>query len=151
MTAAVRMGKNAAMTTRLQRLLPIALVLLLAACASEGVRQRTLDSTLYQYAGAVRWGGLDQIWGYVDPKLREERPLTALEMERLGLFRVTGYQVVNSSETAEGNIVRLAQIGVVNRHTQAERVIGHREEWRWDAEAKRWWLISGVPELGGGR
>lgn len=145
-------GKNAAMTTRSPRLVPLVLlVLLLAACASEGARQRTLDTTLYEYAGAVRWGGLDRIWSYVDPELREKHPLSALEYERLGLFQVTGYQVVNSSETPEGNIVRLAQIGVVNRHTQAERVIGHREEWRWDAEAKRWWLISGVPEIGGGR
>lgn len=134
------------------RCLALALLMpLLSACASESARSRTLTSTLYEYAGAVRWGGLDRIWSYVDPELREKHPLSPLELERLALYQVTGYQVVSSSTTPEGNIVQLVQIGAVNRHTQAERVIGHREEWRWDEEQKRWWLVGGVPELGAAR
>ena len=28
---------------------------------------------------------------------------------------------------------------------------GPRETWRWDAEAKRWWLVSGLPDLDAAR
>jgi hypothetical protein len=126
-------------------------LLVLAGCASEGARRKTLDSTLYQYAGAIRWSGLQSTWTYVDPALREEEPPSALEIERLGQYRVTGYQVVSQVETAEGLVVQQAQIGVANLHTQVERVLAHREEWRWDPDAKRWWLVGGVPDVRQGR
>ena len=28
-----------------------------------------------------------------------------------------------------------------------ERIITDRQKWRWDAVAKRWWLVSGLPDL----
>lgn len=119
----------------------------LAGCASEGPRRKTLESTLYQYAGAIRWNGLQSTWDYVDPEVRAKHPPTDLELGRLAQYRVTGYQVVNHLETPEGRIVQQAQIGVANVHTQVERVINHREEWRWDETVKRWWLVGGVPDV----
>ena len=36
---------------------------------------------------------------------------------------------------------------MVIRHTQAERTVRYREEWRWDEASKNWWLVSGMPDL----
>jgi len=35
----------------------------------------------------------------------------------------------------------------VNRNTQVEKVITDIQLWRWDDEAGRWWLASGLPDL----
>jgi hypothetical protein len=40
---------------------------------------------------------------------------------------------------------------VVNRHTQAERTVRFREQWRWDEEAKTWWTTGGLPDLWDGQ
>ena len=47
--------------------------------------------------------------------------------------------------------MRDIQIGVINRHTQAERSVRYREQWRWDPEAKTWWVTSGLPDLWAGQ
>lgn len=40
-----------------------------------------------------------------------------------------------------------SSLRVINRNTQAERLVRSIELWRWDAERKRWWLASGLPDL----
>jgi hypothetical protein len=47
----------------------------------------------------------------------------------------------------DGRIAREVELGVVNRHTQAERVVRVREIWRYDEEAQRWWQTEGLPVL----
>jgi hypothetical protein len=42
---------------------------------------------------------------------------------------------------------RQIEIGVVNRHTLAERRVRYTERWRWDPEAKAWWIVDGLPDL----
>jgi len=36
---------------------------------------------------------------------------------------------------------------VVNRNTQSERSFTDKQTWRWDAVAKRWWLMTGLPDF----
>ena len=43
------------------------------------------------------------------------------------------------------------EIGVVNRHTQAERMLRYQERWRWDPKAKRWWQMAGLPDFWEGK
>ena len=102
---------------------------------------------LYQYVSAVRWSDFDRAVGFIDPKVLEAEPLDPLELERLKQYQVSGYEVRTSSEPAELEYEQVVEIRLVNRHTQAEKVIIDRQHWRWDAESKRWWLVSGLPDL----
>ena len=84
---------------------------------------------------------------FLDPATVSARPVTDFEMERYKQFQVTGYEVKSASEPAEGLYEQVVELRLVNKHTQVERVITDRQKWRWDAEAKRWWLVSGLPDL----
>ena len=120
---------------------------LLAACASPtGGKGDKLFEAQNAYAGAVRWGDFEGAWSLVDPEYRREHPITPLQLARYGQVQVSGYRDVGSS-TLDGAAVRDIEIGVVNRHTQAERSVRYRERWRWDEAQKRWWLQDGLPDF----
>lgn len=129
--------------------LPILLLiaLMLAACGSMGSQRTPRDDMLYSYVSAVRWSDFDAALNFVDPEVRLANPLTDLERERYKQFQVAGYEVKSGSEPAEGLYEQVVEIRLVNRNTQTERIITDRQRWRWDAEAKRWWLVSGLPNL----
>ena len=46
--------------------------------------------------------------------------------------------------------MRGIEIGVINRHTLAERTLRYRERWRWDPEGGSWWIEGGLPDLWAG-
>ena len=136
------------------RLFRLALALglvLITACASQTVQRSPRDQTLYHYVSAVRWSDFDAAAKFLDPELLARRPLTDLELERYKQFQVSGYEVKSASEPAEGEYAQVVEIRVVNRHTQVEKILTDRQQWRWDAEAKRWWLVSGLPDLDAAR
>lgn len=136
------------MNSPLLRALVPALALLLVACGSVGGQRSPRDQTLYTYVSAVRWGDFDAARSFVDPEVLKAKPLTELEMERYRQFQVAGYEVKSAAEVAEGAYEQVVEIRLVNRNTQVERIITDRQRWRWDAGAKRWWLVSGLPDLG---
>ena len=39
------------------------------------------------------------------------------------------------------------ELRIIDRDTQTERIKTDRQNWRYDALAKRWWLTSGLPKL----
>lgn len=122
------------------------LLLLLSGC---GVGSRTdlRDRTLFQYAGAIRWGHIDDAWTLVDPEYARKHPLTALERERFAQVQVSGYRVRGVEALSETEFMQWVEIDLINRHTLVHRTIQEREHWRWDAQNKRWWLTSGLPRL----
>jgi hypothetical protein len=83
----------------------------------------------------------------VDPEVLKARPLSDVERERYRQFQVSGYEVRVSQQLSDVEYEQQVEIRLVNRHTQVERVITDRQTWRWDPEAKRWWLVSGLPKL----
>lgn len=123
------------------------LVLLLAACGGPGTQSNLRDTTLFAYAGAIRWGHIDDALGMVDPEYLKAHPLTALERERYEQVEFTGYLVKGSQMLSENELLQLVEIRLVNRHTLVERVIQDRQHWRWDGEARRWWLTTGLPDI----
>lgn len=133
-----------------QRLFRTALalgLLVLAACASQTVQRSPRDQTLYHYVSAVRWSDFDVALGFVDPAVLAARPLSDVEKERYKQFQVSGYEVKSGSEPVANLYEQVVEIRVINRNTQVEKVITDRQTWRWDAEAKRWWLTTGLPDL----
>ena len=120
----------------------------MAACSTGvGTKPDALERTLYEYSGAIRWNNFEVAWDMVDPKVREAKPLTEFELERLKQVQITNYNLVASTPLPDGRIAREIELGVVNRHTQAERVVRVREIWRYDEPAQRWWQTEGLPDL----
>ncbi len=138
---------------RLKALLAIGLALLLATLAGcgGGARKMTvLQETQYAYSAAIRWGDFEGAWQLVDPKYRETHPMTDLQFERYKQIQVSGYRDL-AERVGEGTAMREIQIGVINRNTMAERSIRYTEQWRYDAEAKQWWITGGLPDFWAGQ
>ena len=126
------------------------LALMIAAPASAfGKRKKggQLEAMQLAYATAIRWGEFEEAWQLVDPAYREAHPMTELAFERYKQIEISGYTDKNSSLSQDGNVLRNVELRVINKHTMAERSLRYREEWRWDPEAKRWWLVVGLPDL----
>lgn len=130
-------------------LFALLVVVLLGACATArgGSKSDKLYEAQNAFSGAVRWGDFEGAWGLVEPKYREEHPMTQLQLARYGQIQVSGYRDIGSSTFDDGTAVRDIEIGVVNRHTLAERSMRYRERWHWDEAQKRWWLQSGLPDF----
>lgn len=121
---------------------------LLAACAVGGPDRHKLDRTLYGYQSEIRWGSLEGASGYLDPEERERLMPSTLEQQRFEQYQVSGYYVRGQEHPAADQLHQVVELKLVNRHTQVERTLVDRQRWRWDSEAKRWWLVSGLPALG---
>jgi len=109
-------------------------------------KQRKLTDTQMLFSKAMRWGDFDQAWGVVDPKVRQERALSALEQSRYKQVEITGYAEIGNMIEPEGILVRVIEMRVVNRNTMAERTLRVRERWRWDDADGQWWLQDGLPD-----
>ena len=132
----------------LLRCLLLCCLALLAGCpkthASKG---SALDEVQYDYSAAIRWGDFEGAWNVVDPKLREEKPLTDIDFSRYKQIKISGYTDLGGTVEPSGVVVRDVEIGVINLNTQAVRTVRYRERWRYDEAAKTWWLLSGLPDL----
>ena len=130
-------------------LLPLAAsaVMLLAGCA-QNTRSDSLTATLNAYGSAVRWNGLQSALQFVDPKVLKAHPPTDLDVARYQQVRVTDYDD-GAGPVVLGNdeVQQTVQISFVNVHTQVERSIVQHQVWRYDENAKHWWLESGLPDI----
>jgi PBP1b-binding outer membrane lipoprotein LpoB len=144
---------NAAMTRRLPLVLIAFLALCLAACASKpGGSATKRDAVLQNYAAAVRWNDFDSAWDFVEPAVRAERPLSDLERERFKQIQVTSYEVRNETLGADGmTFEQTVEIRLVSRNTQVERAMVDHQKWVYDPLVKRWWLVSGLPDIDASR
>ena len=133
-------------------ILSVLLLVLLATLAAPAdavkARQRgKLDQVQAAWASAVRWSEFESAWELVDPALRAQRPMSELEFERYRQLQVTSYREGGNGQLEDGTVVRAVEIGVINRHTQAERSERYQERWRWAQEARRGWQSGGRPPL----
>lgn len=132
---------------RLGYLVVLSAVLLLGACAVNE-RREALEKTLDRYAALIRWNQFAAAADFYDPALRDTDPITSLEMRRLKQFRVSGYRRRSFWRSPDGTRVRQAvEIRLYNIHTQVAETVIDRQTWRYDAEAERWWLTSGLPDV----
>lgn len=128
--------------------LGLCLLPLLAGCASNS-QMNALDKAQYAYSAAIRWGDFEGGWTLVDPKYREANPMTDLEFERFKQIQVSGYRDI-ATQIGEGVAAREIEIGVINRHNMTTRSVRYTERWRYDPEAKTWWLTVGLPDFWAG-
>jgi len=123
--------------------------LLLTGCATENMRskQTVLDETLRSYAATIRWGDIGQAQAFIKPDLREKQAPSALELARYEQVRITGYDEMQVQPIDESEVRQTVRIDLVNVNTQAARSLVDRQTWRYDEETKRWWLVSGLPDI----
>lgn len=129
----------------------LALLAALAGCATAGTKMDGLQRAQYDYSAAIRWNDFEGAWSMVDPDYRKQHPKTDLEFERYKQIQVAGYtdlaaQVAPDKLSARREI----QISVINKHDMSERGIRYTEVWRYDPEAKTWWIVSGLPDFWAG-
>lgn len=121
-------------------------LVLVAGCANYKPQQQ-LDQTLDAYGAALRWGDFESALRYVDPKVLEANPPTALQLERYRQVRVSGYEASGAVPVGETEVRQRAVIGLINIHTQVERSIVDNQLWRYDPKLERWFLESGLPHI----
>jgi hypothetical protein len=128
-------------------------LLALAACATASGNAGTrLEQAQYAWSGLIRWGDFEGAVQMIDPKLRANLDPTPLQLERYRQVQISSYRDNGASADLEAGVAaRDVEIGVVNRHTMAERIVRYRETWRWDAQAGTWWLTSALPDLWDGQ
>lgn len=124
------------------------LALLLSACGAG--QKNALMAAQNAYASAIRWGEFESAWARVDPEYREKHPLSELELQRYAQLQISSYRDLDETVLEDGSPARLIEIGVINKHTQSERTLRYREEWRWDPEKKTWWVRQGLPDFWAG-
>ena len=123
-------------------------LLALAACATVANQRNKYDQAVYAWSGFIRWGDFEGAMNLIDPEVRKGIELTPLQLERYKQVQISSYRDVGtSSDFDAGTAVRDIEIGVINRHTMAERTVHYREVWRWDPEAKAWWITTPLPDL----
>ena len=124
----------------------LACTLLLPGCASTG-KGEALQRAQYAWSAAIRWGDFEGAWNLVDPDYREQHPLTDVELERYNHIQVSHYRELGAHPAADDMVLRDIDIGVINRHTMAERGMRYRESWRYDEAARTWWITDGLPDF----
>ena len=135
------------MSKLLLRCLLACCLVVLAGCPKSASKGSALDETQYAYSAAIRWGDFEGAYNLVDPKVREEHPLTDVDFSRYKQVQISGYRDLGGSPLASGEVTREIEIGVINRNTLAERTVRYRERWVYDEPAKTWWVVSGLPDL----
>lgn len=136
------------MRMSLRWMLALVLAMVVFGAQAAGARQRgKLEQMQNAYATAIRWGDFEGAWRFVEPAYAAAHPMGEFELRRYEQIQVSGYRDLSSLVEPDDVVVRLIEVRVINRHTQAERTLRYRERWRWDAGAKRWWLVGGLPDF----
>jgi len=118
----------------------------LASCLYNPVEEDRAEA-FKQYETIIRWSQWDAAADFIAPEYLAEHPITQLDLERLRLFRVTSYVVRSTGVFDEGMTARQSvEIRMFNSNQAVERTIVDDQEWRYNAEAKRWLLHSGLPD-----
>ncbi len=113
-----------------------------AGCQTVGEHKResALNSTLYSYQTAMRWGHWDTLISYRGPKAPT---VPELDFDNI---RVTGYDVRQAPvELKEDTVFQVAEIQYVLNDRQRLRKLYDKQEWRYNPETKQWQLFSAFP------
>jgi hypothetical protein len=108
---------------------------------------KILESTLMAHGSVMRFGKVVDALAFVDPDVRAKHPPTSFELSRWEQLRVGGYHEQPYVLTDPLHALQVVEIELINNHTQAVRSIVDRQQWRFDPEQKRWWLMTGLPKL----
>ncbi len=126
-----------------QIILLIVLLPLLAGCGiAERKKEMALESLLYQYRTAMRWGHWQTLTGMRGPKAPA---VPELDLDNI---RVTGYEILQPPLTVDDTkVLQVVEIEYVLKDSQRLRRLRDEQEWRHDEEGKKWQIFSPFPEF----
>lgn len=124
-----------------------ALLLGAGGCGETRGAARILDETAQLYTSSLRWGDPLATLDLVDPELRAAFAPSDLERERWRQVQVAGIRGGAPLLEAPDRATQRIEMELINRNTQAVRSVEHVARWRYDPEAKRWWLETGLPKI----
>ncbi len=106
-------------------------------------RNQKLQLQLSSYDHTVRWGDLNEMYGYVKPG---ETPLRI--PEGLDNIRVTEYEEVGPrTEAGSDRIRRRVKIQYLHRDRQVVRTLIDEQVWEYDPELEQWFRVNPPPEF----
>lgn len=120
---------------------------LFAGCATPTKKKDALDATLESYASTIRWGNFEDAVAFIDPAVLKEHPLTGLDLQRYQQVRVSGYNPQSPRPLGDKEIGQVVEVILINNNTQSVRSLIDRQRWRYDDKDKRWWLMTGLPDI----
>jgi hypothetical protein len=132
------------MSGTVRKLILLFLVVALGGCQTlqERRMQKTMDATLRQYEGTMRWGHLQQIYDFLQPELAKN----AVIPNNLGDIRVTGYDLLRSPTSVdEHSIMQTVVIRYVHEDRQVEKQLVDRQLWEFDPESEKWSRANPIP------
>lgn len=125
----------------------LCLALIMTGCSAIEKDRRAvgLQAATHGYESAVRWGYLENAFGFLHPDLREGQTLPV----NMGGLRVTSYDVIQPPVIQpDGSATQIVIIDYLFEDTQVVKRLTDRQIWRWDETGGGWWLHSGLPQFG---
>ena len=123
----------------------LASLTLLAACGNS--QEKAREAALKAFEAQVRWSEFAGLVDHMHPEYLRQNPINSIDMSRLRQYRVTGYQLKSRTVDSDGKRLRqVVELRLYNKNTAVERVIDHRQDWRWDEQRESWLLHSGLPD-----
>jgi hypothetical protein len=109
--------------------------------------EKALQDNLKSHELAVRWNDFEAAAASLDPLTIQDEPFSEQDEAYYKSYQVSGYLVRASMLIDPQTFGQRVELRVIDQNTQTERVVVDRQRWRYDAEAKRWWLTTGLPKL----
>jgi hypothetical protein len=134
-------------TAMLRSMIALFLLGLLAGCSTQKPKSAMLDNTLRAYESTIRWNNFEEASGAIDPDVLKEHPVTDQQLQQFKSVHVSGYTAQPVHPLGQDEVGQTVSIDLIDDRTQTLRTITDRQRWRYDAKAKRWWLMTGLPDV----
>lgn len=108
---------------------------------------KALEASLKNYSLAVRWNDFEMAAESLDPTLLKGEKFSEQDENYYKSYQISGYSLKTSAYSDPEHYMQRIELRIIDQNTQVERVKIDKQSWRYDAAAKRWWLISGLPKL----
>lgn len=121
-------------------------LLLLPGCKTMELREKTeiLTGILRKYETTIRWSYLRRAYGFMPPDAVRKAKIPP----GLDNIKVTGYEIMDPlTPTGENGFTQTVLIQYVKKDRQQQKNLMDRQLWEFDEDARRWYLISGVPRF----
>ena len=123
----------------------VTVALLSSGCAGISERAKSLDLITRSYEKHLRWGKFEEARAF---KAGPQQYLTNSERRRLQNIRVTGYDMLNSSVSADhSTAILMIRIRYVSDEDAIEKTFIDRQKWHYDEASERWFLESPIPSF----
>lgn len=126
----------------------VVLVLVLMGCAglvTEKESLRKFEETSKAYLLSLRWGEYETAYSFKrPPKDNDEAP----DFEDLRDVRVTFSKVKQTAISEDKmTVIQIVDLQYYRMRNVTVKTIADRQQWEYDQEKKRWYLISDLPNF----